>query len=110
MSEVPPEPPYPELPEMTADAKTWAMVAHLAGLLGMGVPIVGHVLGPLVIWLLKRDEHPFIDHQGKEAINFQLSMVIYSAILAPTICIFIGIFLLPALYVLDVVLIIIAAV
>jgi uncharacterized protein len=115
VSEVPQDPsqpdlPQPDLPEMTDDAKTWAMFCHLAGLLGMGVPVVGHVLGPLIIWLIKRDEHPFIDHQGKEAINFQISMVIYSAIVAPTICILIGIFLLPLLYVVDVVLVIIAAV
>lgn len=110
MSEAPHEPPPDGLPEMTSDAKTWAMFCHLAGLLGFGVPIAGHVLGPLIVWLLKRDEHPFIDHQGKEAVNFQISIVIYGAIIAPTLCIVIGFFLLPALIVTDVVLVIVAAV
>jgi hypothetical protein len=110
MSEAPHEPPDGELPELTSDAKNWAMFCHLAGFLGFGMPIVGHVVGPLIIWLLKREEHPFIDHQGKEAINFQISMVIYGAIIAPTLCIVIGFFLLPLLFVTDVILIIIAAV
>jgi uncharacterized Tic20 family protein len=109
MSEVPHETPY-DLPELTNDAKNWAMFCHLAGLFGFGLPLVGHVVGPLIIWALKRDEHPFIDHQGKEAINFQISMVIYMALVTPTLCIVIGFVLLPVLLVTDVVLIIIAAV
>jgi uncharacterized Tic20 family protein len=55
---------------------------------------------------LKREDHPFIDDQGKEAVNFQLSMTIYTVILCCTI---IGIVLALALWVTDLVLIIIAA-
>ncbi len=111
MSEVSEVQPHPELPELTNDAKNWAMICHLAGFFGFGLPVAGHVVGPLIIWMLKRDEHPFIDHQGKEAVNFQISMVIYMAIASPTICLFfIGIPILAALWLLDIVLMIVAAV
>ena len=46
-----------------------AMLAHLLG----GITCL---LGPLIIWLLKKDESPFVDDQGKEAVNFQLSILI----------------------------------
>ena len=110
MSEVTEVQPHPELPELPNDAKNWAMICHLAGFFGFGLPVAGHVVGPLIIWMLKRDEHPFIDHQGKEAVNFQISMVIYGAILTPTLCLLIGIPLLVALMITDIVLMIIAAV
>ncbi len=52
-----------------SDARTMAMLAHLLGaLLGF--------LGPLVIWLVKKDASPFVDDQGKEALNFQLTLLI----------------------------------
>lgn len=58
-----------------SDARTWAMLVHLSALLG-GVFSGGLAVfvGPLVIWLLKRGEHPFVDDQGKEALNFNLSV------------------------------------
>ena len=73
----------------------------------MPVPLVGHIVGPLVVWLLKKDDHPFIDDQGSEAVNFQISIVIYSVLLAIT-CI--GIPLALLLWPIDVVFVIIAAV
>ena len=97
-------------PELTSDARNWAVLCHLAGLFGAGVPLVGHVLGPLVVWLIQRNEHPFIDDQGKEAVNFQISMVIYGIIGALLVCVVVGIVILPVLYVLDVILVIVAAV
>jgi uncharacterized protein len=110
MSDVPHEVPYEQLPELTKEARNWAMFCHLAGLLGLRLPIVGHlvgIVGTLVIWQLKRDDHPFIDDQGKEAVNFQISMLIYSVIL---FCTIIGIALLFVLWIAEVVLIIIAAI
>ena len=59
-------------------ARSWAVACHLAALAGMWVPL-GHLLGPLVIWLAKRNDDPFIDAQGKEAVNFQLSATLYGA-------------------------------
>ncbi len=57
------------------------MLAHLAGLLGfLLAPGVGNVIGPLVVWLLKRDAGEFVDDQGREALNFQLTMLLYGLI------------------------------
>ena len=44
------------------------MLCHLLGIVGF--------LGPLIVWLIKKDEHPFIDQQGKEALNWQLTVLI----------------------------------
>jgi uncharacterized Tic20 family protein len=100
----------PQLPELTADAKNWGMFCHLAALLGFIPPFLGVIIGPLVVWLIKGKEHPFIDANGKESVNFQISMLIYSAILSVTICIGIGLVLLPILWTIDVVLVIVASV
>jgi uncharacterized Tic20 family protein len=56
--------------------RTWAVVAHLAALTGHLIPF-GSLVGPLVIWLVKRDESPFVNEHGKEAVNFQLSTIVY---------------------------------
>jgi len=56
--------------------RTWAVVAHLAALTGHLIPF-GSLVGPLVIWLVKRDESAFVNEHGKEAVNFQLSAMVY---------------------------------
>jgi len=97
-------------PSLDKDTRMWGMFCHLSALCGfIGIPL-GSVLGPLIIWLIKREEHPFIDAQGKEALNFQISMVIYGAVSALLIFVLIGFLLLFALLVLDVVCTIMAAV
>jgi len=59
--------------EEDKNARTWATICHLGALLMLvGVP-VGNILGPLVIWLVKRREYEFVDDQGKEALNFQIT-------------------------------------
>jgi len=81
------------------------------------VPAAGHVVGPLLVWLLKRDESPEIDDQGKESLNFQISMLIYTILLG-VVCfillfVLIGLLLIPlfaVLYILDIVLVIIACI
>jgi uncharacterized Tic20 family protein len=70
--------------------RTWAAVAHLAALTGHLIPF-GSLVGPLVIWLLKRDESPFVNEQGKEAVNFQLSTIVYGILyIAVTIAVVIN--------------------
>ena len=92
-----------------AQERTWGMLAHLAALAGFIIPL-GNIIGPLVVWLIKKDESPFVDDQGKESLNFQISITIYCIVAAILIVIVIGIFLLIGLAILDLVLIIIAAV
>ena len=58
--------------------RMWGMLCHLTALLGItGLPF-GHLIGPLLIWVLKRKDDPFIDEQGKESLNFQISMTLYT--------------------------------
>ena len=100
------------MPEPDKDAKMWAMFCHLAGLAGFVVPIIiSGIIAPLIIWQIKKDDHPFIDENGKEAVNFQISISIYcliSALLIPVFCI--GAILLTAVGIFDLVVLIIAAV
>jgi uncharacterized Tic20 family protein len=68
--------------EIGKDARTWAMFCHLAGLAGLSpiLPVIGSTVAPFVIWQMKKDEFPFVDEQGRRAVNFQLSMLLYGAI------------------------------
>ena len=92
------------------DSKLWGMLCHLTALsLFIGIPF-GNLIGPLVIWLIKKDQYPFVDDQGKEALNFQISMTIYGAVSAILVLILIGIPLLIAVGVVDIVFIIIASI
>ena len=88
----------------------WAALCHLAALAGLTAAGLMGILGPLIVWMLKKDQSALVDDQGKEAVNFQLSMLIYCVICAPTLCLGIGFILLPSLLVLNVVLTIVGAV
>jgi len=91
------------------DARNWAMICHLSALAGYFVPL-GNLLGPLIVWAIKKEEHPFVDEQGKEAINFQLTLTIAFLAACVLIFIFIGFFLIVILAVYALVMIIIAAI
>jgi hypothetical protein len=100
----------PPAPSSSSNVRTWCVLCHASALLGLFFHFLGHILGPLVVWLLKRGDSPEIDAYGKESLNFQLSMLIYDAV-AAILCIFlIGIPILIALWVLNTVLVIIASV
>jgi uncharacterized Tic20 family protein len=64
------------------EERTWATLVHLGGIMGsMIVSSVGSILGALIIWLIKRNDSKFVDEQGKEALNFQITICIVNAIL-----------------------------
>jgi uncharacterized protein len=111
---IPPAPgPIPPLGrEANKDARMWGMFCHLAGLCFLLpiVPGIGAVIGPLIVWVLRKETSPFVDEQGKEAVNFQITMLIYGIISTVLLLACIGIVLLPAVAVIDIVLAIIAAV
>jgi|688.fasta_scaffold249228_3 uncharacterized Tic20 family protein len=90
-------------------AITWAMICHLSGFAGLVFPF-GNIIAPLIIWGIKREEFPYLDDQGKEAINFQISVTIYYLIAAVLILIIIGLFLLPLLAAFQVIAMIIASI
>jgi len=98
--------------ELDRDARMWAMFCHLAGVGGLLpiVPVLGSLIAPLVIWQIKKDDFKFVDEQGKEALNFQISILIY-ALAAAILCFACaGFVLLPAVYILDLVFLLIAAI
>ncbi len=91
------------------DERMWAMFCHLSAFAGYIVPL-GSILGPLVIWSIKKEQFPAIDNHGKEALNFNISIAIYMVLSAILIVIVIGILLLIALWVFQTVMIIIASI
>jgi uncharacterized Tic20 family protein len=66
------------------------MLCHLCALIGLLGNGVGFLLGPLVVWLLKKEDDPFIDEQGKEAVNFQITMFIAIVLCVPLMLLLIG--------------------
>jgi uncharacterized Tic20 family protein len=99
------------------EARTWMVLCHASALAGCVLPAVAHIIGPLIIWALKKDEFPEVDDQGKESLNFQISMLIYTAVLGVVVFILmfvlIGFLLVPLfaiLYLLDIVLVIVASI
>jgi uncharacterized Tic20 family protein len=97
------------LPAPSREVRQWAMFCHLSALLGIWVPF-GSLIGPLILWQLKREMDPFIDDQGKEALNFQISVAIASAICLLLMVVVIGFFLFGLLAIGALVLTIIAGV
>ena len=51
--------------------RTWALFCHIGALAGFIFPF-GNIIAPLVIWLIKKEEYPLVDDQGKESVNFQI--------------------------------------
>ena len=74
----------------SSQSNTLAMLCHLSGLFGF--------LGPLIIWLIKKDNDPVVDREGKEALNFQISIMIYSFVSFILLFVVIGGFLMPIVY------------
>lgn len=94
----------------TDPAFSWGMLCHLTALsLFLGIPF-GNLIGPLIVWLLKKDEMPFVEDQGKESLNFQITVTILGAIATLLCFILIGIPILFAIGVIDIILVIVATV
>lgn len=100
----------PPMIETNAKAKQWAMLCHLIALVGLLGNGIGFLLGPLIVWLIKKDEHPYIDEQGKEALNFQITMFIAAIVSIPLVFIGIGVVTLFAIGIMMVVFPIIAGI
>jgi uncharacterized Tic20 family protein len=105
----PPPPPAPAS-STSSEIRTWSVLCHASALLGLFFHFFGHLLGPLIVWLIKRDASTEIDANGKESLNFQLSMLIYDIVAGILCIVLIGIPILIALWVLNTVFVIIASV
>ena len=92
----------------TPEERSWGLLAHLSGLIAA---LLGGLsfLGPLLVWLIKKDQSPFVADQAKEALNFQISVTIALLISAVTIFVCVGLILLPVVFIASVVFSIIAA-
>jgi len=80
------EPPsLPADPVPTQDEKNLGLIMHVLSLVGFSL------IGPLIVWLVKKDESAFINAQGRELLNFQLSFLIYAIVCIPLCFVLIGI-------------------
>lgn len=87
------EPPsLPADPVQSPDDKNLALLMYVLSLVGFAL------IGPLIVWLLKKDTSPYLDKLGRELLNFQLSLFIYVLVCIPLCLILIGI---PLLFVLG---------
>ncbi|MCM3635295.1 MULTISPECIES: DUF4870 domain-containing protein [Paenibacillus] len=97
----------------TQEERTWSMLAHLsslAALLFTGLGFICGFIGPLIIWLLKKDQSHIVAENAKEALNFNISYTIYSLIAVMLVFLLVGFLLVPIVYVVWLVFAIIATV
>lgn len=66
--------------EVSADQRQMALFSHLSSLSGLIIPL-GNILGPLILWLVKKDTMPFVEDQAKEALNFNITLGIIGIVL-----------------------------
>ena len=90
------------------DEKQFAVIAHLSGFLGFVIPF-GNILGPLLIWLMKKDESKVIGAHALEALNFQITASIAMVLAGFSMVILIGVVLLPVVVIGTIALMVMAA-
>ncbi len=98
-----------EAKQLTHDERQFAMFCHFAAFAGLIIPL-GSIIGPLVMWLIKKDESAFINYHGKEALNFNITMALVSIVCFVLIFVVIGILLLPLVMIFWLVMVIIAGI
>ena len=94
----------------STSVRTWCILAHATALVGFFVPVAGHIVGPLIVWLAKRQDSPEIDAHGKESMNFQISMLIWNVIAGILCLVLIGIPILILLHILNIIFVIVASI
>jgi hypothetical protein len=79
MENRPPVSPYSPTPMSDSDARMWAMLTHLSSLTGL-FTVIGSLVGPIIVWQIQKDKSAFIEHHGKEAVNFNITMAIAAGV------------------------------
>ncbi len=98
---------FPAPYEASSNSRNLAMLSHLSAFVAfIGIP---SLVGPLVVWLLNRDD-PYVEAQAKDALNFNISFLLYGLAAAISIIILVGIIALPAVVVTWFALVIVASV
>ena len=89
----------------TAEERSWGMLAHLSSVIAI---LLGGMsfIGPLLVWIIKKDQSPFVADQGKEALNFQIAVLIASLVCGMTCVLLI---LIPVILVANIVFSVIGA-
>jgi len=85
------------------EEKLWAIGAHLG-------PLVIGVFAPLIVWLVFRDRSAYLDRSAKEALNMQISFLIYFIVAGFSLILLVGLVLLPVVGVTWLVLMIVATI
>lgn len=93
--------------EMSSEARSWGMLAHIATFAGYLIPF-GNIFGPLIVMMMRKE--PFVQDQAKEALNFQISVTIYVIICIALIFVIVGLFLLPVLVLFELICTVLAAI
>jgi uncharacterized protein len=97
-----------DVQQPNADETNWGMFAHLSALIGFIVPF-GSIVGPLLIWQIKGKEMAFVATEAKEALNFQITMAIAFLVAWLLVFVVVGFLLIGVLAVIDLILVIVAA-
>lgn len=95
--------------EVSGDERTWGILAHVSAFAGLFVPF-GNILGPLLVWLVKRDESRFVDENGRESLNFQITWTLLFSAALLTILVGVGLVLVPIVALAWVILVVLATV
>lgn len=82
---------------VTEEETKWALGAHLSAFAAFLLPSFGQIIGPLIVWLVKRDQSAFVEDQAKEALNFQITVTLAAVVFGFLSIVLIGIPLLIAL-------------
>jgi uncharacterized protein len=98
-----------EIRVLSETERNWAMFCHIAAFAGYFIPF-GGIIGPLIIWLSKRDESTWVNENGKASLNFQFSILLYILLTIPLCFIIIGFPIIAVLLLLRIIFIIIASV
>ena len=91
------------------EERTWGMFCHLIVFAGFIIPFAS-IIGPLVIWIIKKDDMPFVEDQGKESLNFQITMMLATIVSALLMFVLIGFLLIFVVLIFQFILIIIASI
>ena len=94
----------------SSNNRLWCVLCHAAALSGIFLHVIGHLFGPLIVWLMKRTDSPEIDAHGKESVNFQISMLLYNIVAGILCLVLIGFVLLVVLWIANTIFVIIASI
>ena len=91
------------------EQRTWAMFCHLSALAGLLFPF-GAVIGPLIVWLVNKEEMPLVAEHGRKSLNFQLTMMIAYIVCFMLMFVVVGVILLPLVALFSLIMVVVSAI